>query len=94
MNNTHITNKNNIEGRRRMYESKVDRAFEVEPSDENYLIHDTIAIYVGGPGDIKLELYSGDIINLHNLTPGAWHPIVARKIYNTGTTCTNIVGAY
>lgn len=80
--------------RQKMSEAKVERAFEITPSDNDGLLHETIAIYVGITGDIKLKLISGDIITLTNLVAGAWHPISAIQVFQTGTTCDGIVGAY
>ena len=83
-----------IEDIRRLNESKVERGFEITKSNTENLAHPTTAIYVGETGNIKLELYNGDIITLNNLAAGAWHPISAIKVFETDTTCTGIVGAY
>lgn len=80
--------------RRRIHESKVDRAFEVTPSDSQDLKHPTIAIYVAEEGDLRIMLASEEVVTLQNLVAGAWHPISAIKIFQTGTTCSGIVGAY
>lgn len=80
--------------RQRISESKVERAFEITPSDVDNLIHPTTALYVGVAGNIKLELSGGGIITLTNLVAGAWHPISAIKVFANDTTCIEIVGAY
>ena len=80
--------------RQRISESKVEMAFEITPSDDDDLVNETIAIYVGMTGNIKLELVGGSVITLTNLAAGAWHPISAVKVFATDTTCTEIVGAY
>lgn len=80
--------------RQRISEAKVERAFEIAPSDNDDLLHPTIAIYVGVTGDIKIKLISGDIVTLTNLAAGAWHPISAIQVFQTGTTCDGIVGGY
>jgi hypothetical protein len=74
--------------------SLVEQAFEVIPSDTANLTHETIAIYVGFDGDLKVDLVNGETITMYNLAAGAWHPIGAKKVYATGTTATYILGAY
>jgi hypothetical protein len=74
--------------------SKVKNAFEIIPSDTTDLAHETIAIYVGFDGDLKVDLVGGDTVTMYNLAAGAWHPIQAKRVYATGTTATYILGAY
>jgi hypothetical protein len=74
--------------------SIVQNAFEIIPSDAADLTHETIAIYVGFDGDLKIDLVNGETITMYNLAAGAWHPIAAKKVYATGTTATYILGAY
>jgi hypothetical protein len=74
--------------------SLVEEAFEITPSDTADLTHETIAIYVGFDGDLKIDLVNGETITMYNLAAGAWHPIAAKKVYATGTTATYILGAY
>ena len=80
--------------RQRLAEAKIERAFEITPSDSTNLSHPIIALYVGVGGTIKLELISGDVITLTNLVAGAWHPISAVKVFLSDTDCDEIVGAY
>ena len=80
--------------RQKIAETKVEKAYIIETSDTNALLHPTIAIYVGNTGDIKLELSGGGVVTLKNIVAGAWHPISAIKVFSTDTTCTEIVGAY
>lgn len=75
-------------------DGKVKNAFEIVPSDTTDLAHETIAIYVGFDGDLKVDLISGETITMYNLASGAWHPIQAKRVYATGTTATYILGAY
>lgn len=72
----------------------VQNAFEIIPSDAADLTHETIAIYVGFDGDLKVDLVNGETITMCNLAAGVWHPIAAKKVYATGTTATYILGAY
>ena len=74
--------------------SKVKNAFEIIPDDATDLSHETIAVYIGFDGDLKVDLVSGETITMYNLASGAWHPIQATRVYATGTTATYILGAY
>jgi hypothetical protein len=74
--------------------SKVKNDFEIIPSDTTDLAHETIAVYIGFDGDLKVDLISGETITMYNLASGAWHPIQAKRVYATGTTATYILGAY
>jgi hypothetical protein len=74
--------------------SKVGNAFEIIPDDAIDLTHETIAIYVGFDGDLKVDLVGGDTVTMYNLAAGAWHPIQAKRVYATGTAATYILGAY
>lgn len=73
---------------------KIKNAFEIIPDDATDLPHETIAVYIGFDGDLKVDLISGETITMYNLAAGAWHPIAAKKVYATGTTATYILGAY
>ena len=74
--------------------SKVKNAFEIIPDDATDLSHETIAVYIGFDGDLKVDLISGETITMYNLASGAWHPIQAKRVYATGTAATYILGAY
>jgi hypothetical protein len=74
--------------------SKVKNAFEIIPDDATDLSHETIAVYIGFDGDLKVDLISGETITMYNLAAGAWHPIQAKRVYATGTAATYILGAY
>jgi hypothetical protein len=74
--------------------SKVKNAFEIIPDDATDLPHETIAVYIGFDGDLKVDLVGGDTVTMYNLAAGAWHPIQAKRVYATGTTATYILGAY
>ncbi len=72
----------------------IERAFAVSPNDTDDLPHNTIAIYVGTDGDVKLDLATEGTVTFKNLMPGYVYYIRASKIYDTGTTATDIIGVY
>ncbi len=48
-------------------------------------------IYVGGAGDLKVDLPNGTTVTFVALAAGLCHPIAATKVYKTGTTATSIL---
>ena len=73
-------------------ESPAVNAYEITPDDDNDLDVVLRAFYVGGDGDVKLETVKGDVVTLVGLIAGTYHPIRVKKIYDTDTTATDIVG--
>ena len=70
----------------------------VTPSDSEDLSKPTPrAIYVGGTGDITVTLAAmadGEGITLKGISEGAILKIEAKRIWDTGTTATDIVALY
>lgn len=66
-------------------------AVDVSSTDAD-LTYESCAIFVGGAGDIKLRMASGDIT--FTCPAGALLPVKADKVYNSGTTATAIVALY
>jgi hypothetical protein len=50
------------------------------------------AIYVGGAGDIKVDMPGGGTVTFVAVPQGTLLPIRPKRIYATGTTATNLVG--
>jgi hypothetical protein len=75
-----------------------DNAFAITPSDATPLLHLTSHIYVGTTGDLSF-VPVGDmnavptVVTLAGLAVG-WHPVRARLIRATATTCGGLVGFY
>lgn len=74
--------------------SSVEKAFPVTTNDGADLANATIAVYVGVSGDLKVDTVNGDTITMKDLASGIWHPLRVKRIYATGTTATDILGAY
>lgn len=51
------------------------------------------ALFIGGTGDVRVTLLGGDVVTFRSMANG-WHPIRASRIWQTGTTATNIVACY
>jgi|DEB0MinimDraft_10_1074344.scaffolds.fasta_scaffold02223_8 hypothetical protein len=63
----------------------------VTPHDTNDLAQASRAIYVGGAGDVAVEMVDGSSATLVGVTAGFLLPIRVNKVLATGTTATNIV---
>ena len=51
------------------------------------------AFYVGGTGDIKVDLANGATVITFSIVPaGSIMPIRCIRFYSTGSTATNIIG--
>tara|TARA_R100000655_G_scaffold1110_8_gene4482 strand:- start:3480 stop:3947 length:468 start_codon:yes stop_codon:yes gene_type:complete len=51
-------------------------------------------LYVGGSGNIKLDTSSGSTLTFNGLNAGTFVPVQTVKVYNTGTTATNIIALW
>ena len=68
------------------------RAAAITPSDTVDLPWITRAIYVGGAGDVKVDMGdSGTAIPFTAVPVGTVLPIRVKRVYATGTTATNLV---
>ena len=68
----------------------------VAPDDANDLTLVTRAIYVGGAGDVKVDLPGrqgepATTVTFKAVPVGTLLPIAASRVYATGTTATNLV---
>ena len=75
---------------------KAENAKVVTPND-NTKIAPTAGIYVGGSGNVAVTLVRMDDsenIVLTDLAAGIIHPLVVKRVWNTGTTATDIVAVY
>jgi hypothetical protein len=71
-----------------------DSAFAVTPNDDDDLSVVTRGVFIGGAGNLKVTLSSGDTVTFTDIAKGFVHPIRAKRIFSTGTTATNILGLY
>lgn len=62
------------------------------PSDTDNQAFITRALYVGGGGDVRLRLASGDEIILAMAQGGALYPLRVAQVLATGTTATDLIG--
>lgn len=70
-------------------------AVAVTPSDTVDLARGaTKGIYLGGGGNVKVDLANGDSVTFTGLAGGVIHPISAKRVWATGTTATSILAVY
>lgn len=73
----------------------VHGAITVTPSDAANLSKvSTKGIFVGVTGNVKVTLNDGSIVTFTGLLGGTFYPIIAKRIWATDTTATNILALY
>ena len=63
----------------------------ITPADTD-LVQPVRAIYVGGAGNLKISDTGDDAVTFSNVPAGVILPVMARRIWATGTSASNIVG--
>ena len=74
-------------------DSPASNAIEVTNSDTLNLTNTSRAIYIGGDGDLTVEMAGGQVIAFTGLLAGTVLPIRVNKV-KAATTATNIVALY
>jgi len=70
------------------------RAAAVTTSDTTVYEEPTRGVYVGGGGDLKVDMVSGGTVTFVGIGGGSLLPIQAVRFYATGTTATSIIAMY
>lgn len=68
-------------------------AAAVTPNDSTD-IRPTRGLYVGGAGNIKVDMALGNVVTFTGVLAGSILPVQVVKVYSTDTTATNIVALY
>lgn len=63
----------------------------ITPADSD-LVAPVRALYIGGSGNIKINDTGGGAVTFYGVVAGTILPVMARRVWSTGTTATNIVG--
>ena len=50
------------------------------------------ALYIGGSGDVKITDPQGNAVTFANAQAGSILPVMAKRVWSTGTSATNIIG--
>ena len=68
-------------------------AAAVTPADDGAL-RPTRGLYIGGAGDVKVDMTLGNTVTFAGLLAGTILPIQVTRVYSTDTTATDIVALY
>lgn len=74
------------------FDGPASHGFAVSPSDSLDLVETTRAIFVGGPGSLRLITASGADLIFSGLAGGTVLPVRAQRIMATGTTAGALLG--
>lgn len=70
-------------------------AAAVTPNDSADLAQTARALYIGGAGDVKVDMAStGSAVTFAGCLAGTILPIRVERVYSTDTTATNIVAMW
>jgi hypothetical protein len=69
-------------------------AVEVAPNDGVDLTNTSRALYVGGGGDVKVDMYGTGTVTFVGVSAGSLLPVRVDRVYSTGTTATSIVALW
>jgi len=69
------------------------RAVVITPADSD-LVNPVRRLYVGGTGNITLTTVAGDAVLISAIPVGTTLDVECKRVSNTGTTATLIVGFY
>lgn len=68
-------------------------AFAITPDDAAALPRLTRSLYVGGGGDLTVEMERGEVVTFVSVPAGTLLPLQLRKV-TTATTATSLIGLY
>ncbi len=66
----------------------------VTPDDATYLTQITRGLWVGGGGNVNVEMSNGDVVLFSGVGAGSLLPLRVRRVLATTTTATLIVALY
>lgn len=91
------TNPPSIDKKRFALESPGQNAVAVTPNDSADLSYTARALYVGGAGNVKVDMLGteGDAtVTFSGIVAGSIIPVVVTRVYSTDTTATSIVAIW
>ena len=68
------------------------RGFNITPHATNEVEETTRAVWVGGGGDLAVEMRDGGTVTFTGVAAGSLLPFRVRKVLVAGTTATAIIG--
>jgi len=80
---------------RELHKNQGDFGESVSTSDSADLSEKKAELFIGGGGNIKVDLVGGSTVTLKNIPSGTFlQGIFVNKVYRTGTTARDIVAIY
>lgn len=70
------------------------RAAAITTSDTTEYEEPTRAIYVGGSGNLRVDMVSGGTVTFTGLAAGTILPVQVTRVYAASTTATNLLALY
>ena len=70
--------------------STARHATAITPSDTTVVVHQ--AVYIGAAGSLAVVTTGGEEITFAGLNAGTILPVSVRKVLNTGTTASSLIG--
>jgi len=74
--------------------SPAEDAFAITPSNTVDLANFSRAIWVGGTGDVKVDMVGSGTVTYTTVPAGYMLAVRASRVYATGTTATSLVAVY
>lgn len=72
--------------------SPAREAVALTPDDATDLEDPTRAIFVGGSGNLAVQMISGQTVTFDNIQAGVIYPLRVARVLATGTTATGLLG--
>lgn len=73
-------------------EHPATNAESVTPDDNNDLTKVTRSVYIGGAGDMKVDMADGGTVTFKSIPSGTILPIRVSRVYSTDTSASEIIG--
>lgn len=67
------------------------RAVALTLHDSNVLTAPHQALFIGGAGNLKVTLVSGDVVTFNGLAAGSILPVQVKLAWSTGSTATGVL---
>jgi hypothetical protein len=71
-----------------------ESAFAITPNDSADLPFKTRGIYVGGTGNLRVDMLNTGTVTFVDVAAGSVLPLCIEKVYATSTTATFLIGLY
>ena len=69
-------------------------AAAVTPSDTVDMDRIARALYIGGSGDVKVNMVEGNTITFSSVMAGTILPVSCKRVFATGTNATLVIALY